>query len=338
MTQTLERFWHWHDSEKPTAELARKMLDKNVSAEARAAVDIAASFIDCHAVQHGFIGHRPYTNEALERYPEALRDLSLVLCRGFARMREQVPIVLHGPDRGQHAADSFVYGILATQNRLLADIDEVERGGRFRSARAETMARAFESGIIAFGSERTHCVRNEQDRGDDRPCSECMSLPCRWSKAPGGFVEDAGGVAPGGATVQREELRNRCIIGPEGVHTRGQADALRGMRCDWHVRGSVRDWMDHGGENGLALVRYLVEQVLAPGGGAITADQPDLARSVWWPEPPGAKPVRATSSAKCSLHNEFYAGCLTCQQARHREHQAEQRRLTTTRRLATLAE
>lgn len=318
MTQTLERFWRWHDTEKPSRELARKMLDKNVSAEARAAVDMAASLIDCHAVQHGFVGHRLYTNEALERYPEALRDLSLVLCRGLAVMRGQVPILL--------------YGVLATQNRLLADIDQAELRRVDRAGRAALMANVFETGHLGFGSERVRCVRESHEFGDDRPCAECFSTPCRWSNR-------------GPLAVERDAGFNRCIIGPEGVESRRQADNLRGMRCDWHVRGTVRDWMDHGGENGLTLLRYLVEQVLAPGGGTITAEHDDLAKSVWWPRPttptkPKAKPRAAASRASCRMHGEFYAGCLTCQQARYREQQEMNRvrDLTVATAVATLAE
>lgn len=78
--KTLERFWQWHDNEKPDWARVSAMQSANLSGLARYALSLAATIIDCRHDERQSLGMRFCDREILEEFPEALRDLSLRLC------------------------------------------------------------------------------------------------------------------------------------------------------------------------------------------------------------------------------------------------------------------
>jgi len=71
-------------------------------------------------------------------------------------------------------------------------------------------------------------------------------------------------------------------LGPGAVPSREYADRFRGITgYDWKIMGERDHWYPWD------TLRYLVEHVLAPGGGRITAEDERLHGLTWWPRRPG---------------------------------------------------
>jgi hypothetical protein len=86
--KTLERFWQWHDAEKPDQKTWDRMRISNLSENAYDAIDMAWQQI----AQHIGCGIGGGAYPAMTAHFAALRDLSLSLCAALERMREQVPV------------------------------------------------------------------------------------------------------------------------------------------------------------------------------------------------------------------------------------------------------
>jgi hypothetical protein len=135
--KTLERFWQWHDTEKPETARALKLGNQELSPTARYALDLAATVIDCHQDTRQALGCRFCTGDILEKFPGALRTLSLAVCAALEVMEAAVPRGEPTPlgvepantwapwwSPPQHlAATEF----LIEHNRTLAEIDRSER-------------------------------------------------------------------------------------------------------------------------------------------------------------------------------------------------------------------
>jgi hypothetical protein len=88
--KTLERFWQWFDSEKPTVAAAGVKSSQNMSKPARDAVSYAAAFIYCRVHPDAHWGAADTRNWALEHHPGALRDLSLAMLPALEAMEGAV--------------------------------------------------------------------------------------------------------------------------------------------------------------------------------------------------------------------------------------------------------
>jgi hypothetical protein len=207
-----------------------------------------------------------YTGEALAHYPEALRELSLVLCSGLARMVEQVPArepvtfrreylgEWHTPD----TADAMAYALQAST--------ALERQSRLLGYGKCSMHTEFYAGCLTCQQARYRHQREQRTHDMRKMFTTMPLLPMPEPE------------------LQREPARNRIMISRDGIKDRAAADQFRGMaQFDWHILGTFNEWFRWGDERGLELLQYFVVEVLAPGGGKVTADDGNLAAKRWWP-------------------------------------------------------
>ena len=116
--ETLQRYWHWHRNERPSAEATQTMRAKHLSPLAEHALSLAVAEIV-----------RRHSPADVEAQNDALRDLSVEFCRALEKMREIVP---EGPPlaRALHAGRRVGKSVL--QELLSAEmhqrIEEVCKG------------------------------------------------------------------------------------------------------------------------------------------------------------------------------------------------------------------